>query len=128
MSNFHVPFEVHSFVYAFKHFRVLRARLARFSQQNPHNCYSKLAQSRFEGGPVVNIKFQGVKYTFFRGLPLIRFTFQGLNITFLEANSGLDNTAACQLDASSEDCLDVFDLEQRCLDQSVCVIKVPREL
>ncbi len=36
------------------------------------------------------------------------------------ANCGLGNIA-CQLDASSEDCLDVFDLKQRCwTDRCVC--------
>ncbi len=35
-------------------------RVARCSQQNPPNCYSKLAQSHFEGGSPV--KFQGSKY------------------------------------------------------------------
>ncbi len=30
-------------------------RVARFSQQNTPNCYSKLAQSRFEGGSPVNL-------------------------------------------------------------------------
>ncbi len=30
---------------------------------------------------------------------------------FLEANCRLGNTVACQLDASSEDYLDVFDLK-----------------
>ncbi len=40
-------------------------------------------------------------------------------VTFLEAIRGLGNTVACQLDASSEDCLDVFDLKQRCLDRSI---------
>ncbi len=33
-------------------------RVARFSQQNPPNCYSKLAQSHFKGGSPV--KFQGL--------------------------------------------------------------------
>ncbi len=38
-------------------------RVARFSQQNLPNCYSKLAQSRFEGGSPVKIAFQGVNIT-----------------------------------------------------------------
>ncbi len=33
-------------------------RVARFSQQNPPNCYSKLAQSRFVGGSPVKIAFR----------------------------------------------------------------------
>ncbi len=74
----------------------------------------KRVQSRFEGGPPVKIAFRGVKYTFFGGIPLVRFALQGLNITFLEANLALGNTVACQIDASSEDCLDVFDLKQHC--------------
>ncbi len=56
----------------------------------------------------------GVKYKFLGGVLLVRFVFQGLNIKFLEANRGLRNTVACQIDAFSEDCLDVFDLKQRC--------------
>ncbi len=44
------------------------------------------------------------------------------------ASCGLGNIAACQHDASSEDCcLDVW-LEAVQLDRLVCVIKVPREL
>ncbi len=34
-------------------------RVARFSQQNPPNCYSKLAQWHFEGGSPVKFAFQG---------------------------------------------------------------------
>ncbi len=95
--------------------------------QNPPNCYSKLARSHFEGGPPVKIAFRGVKYTFLGGVPLVRFALQGLNIMFLEANRGLGSTVACRLNASSEDCLDVFDLKQRCLDRSSkCVIKLPQ--
>ncbi len=56
----------------------------------------------------------GVKYKFLGGVLLVRFVFQGLNIKLLEANRGLRNTVACQIDAFSEDCLDVFDLKQRC--------------
>ncbi len=40
-------------------------RVARFSQQDPPNCYSKLAQWCFEGWPLVKITFRGVKYSFF---------------------------------------------------------------
>uniref|UniRef100_A0A672S212 ATPase family AAA domain-containing protein 2 n=1 Tax=Sinocyclocheilus grahami TaxID=75366 RepID=A0A672S212_SINGR len=59
------------------------------------------------GVPLVKIVFQGVKYSFFwRGSP----------------NRRLGNTVACQLDASSEDCLDVFDLKQCCLDRSTELI------
>ncbi len=58
-------------------------RFARFSQQKLPNCYSKLAQSRFEGGSSVKIGFQGVKCTFFGGDPPVKFAFQGLNITLL---------------------------------------------
>ncbi len=39
------------------------------SQQNPPNCYSKLVQSHFEGGPPVKITFRGVKYVFLVGFP-----------------------------------------------------------
>ncbi len=74
----------------------------------------KRAQSHFEEDPPVKIAFRGVKYTFFGGVPLVRFALQGLNIKFLEANRRPGNTVACQFDASSEDCLDVFDLKQRC--------------
>ncbi len=38
-------------------------RVARFSQQNPPNCYSKLAQSHFEGGSPVKFAFQGLNIT-----------------------------------------------------------------
>ncbi len=38
-------------------------RVARFSQQNPPNCYSKLAQSHFEGGAPVKFAFQGLNIT-----------------------------------------------------------------
>ncbi len=45
---------------------VRMTRVGRFSQQNPPNCYSKLAQSSpiaFQGDPLVKIVFRGVKYT-----------------------------------------------------------------
>ncbi len=50
-------------------------RVARFSQHNPPNCYSKLSQSHFEGGPPVKFAFRGVKlgmqrYHFFRSDPI----------------------------------------------------------
>ncbi len=38
-------------------------RVARFSQQNLPNCYSKLALSHFEGGSPVKFAFQGLNIT-----------------------------------------------------------------
>ncbi len=57
-------------------------RVARFLQQNPPNCYSKLAQLHFEGGSPVKIAFQGVKYTFFGRDPPVKIAFQGVKYTF----------------------------------------------
>ncbi len=54
---------------------------------NPHNCYSKLAQSFSEGGCPLKIAFSlWVKYTGFvwRGSPG-KFAFQGLNMTLLRS-------------------------------------------
>ncbi len=63
--------------------RIDLPRVARFSQQNPPNCNSKLVQWRFDGGLPVKIAFRRVKYTFFGKVPLAKFILQGINITYL---------------------------------------------
>ncbi len=65
---------------------------------------------------------EGKIQIFWRGSPG-KILISGIKYHVFGGKRRLGNTAACQLDASSEDCLDVFDLTW-----SVCVIKVLREL
>ncbi len=58
------------------------SRVARFSQQNPHICYSKICQSRFEGS-LSKFVFRRVNCAFFGVVSLIIFACQVLNIEFL---------------------------------------------
>ncbi len=91
-----------------------RARVARFSQQTSPNCYSKLAQSRFEGGPLVKIAFRWLINTrFFGGAPLVRFALQRLNITSLQPRvknliSSYCNIIANAINCSACNCPDYF--------------------
>ncbi len=63
-------------------------RVSKFSKQNPPNCYSKLAQLRFEGGIPLKITFRGVNIFFFSGVPLVKVQFHKYHIIEVATSPG----------------------------------------